>query len=200
MKWYWVIPPDGEPEPPCFIGDRGSLFSEETSVLWSGRRIEDWPPTHTIRSTKKRNDGAPWDVLASYLPAPVLSPRLQQALRVAGVDDLQFLPIHVLRSTGETLPGFAVANVFAAAAALDLEKSAYQRFPADFPAPERVGEISSLEKPVLVREGLEGRHIVRLEEYLHPLYASEHFKRVFEQGGFRGYQFIEIPVTSRVVH
>jgi hypothetical protein len=199
MRWYWALRPDGEPDPPCFVGDRGSLFSQDTSFLWSGCKVADWT-TQTIQSTRKSNDGPPWDVLASHLSAPVFSARLQQALGKAGVDDVQFLPISVLRSTGESLPGFAVANVFAATGALDLEKSVYQRFPADFPAPQRAGQIRSLEKPVLVREGLERRNIVRLEEYPALLYASEHFKRVFEQGGFTGYQFIEVPVTSRVFH
>ena len=193
MKWYWAIGPEGEPPKRCYVGDSGSLYAKDTSFLWSGTAVVNWHDTHTITSASTETDGEPLDVLISHLSVPVFSARLQMAVRSAGINNIQFLPIRVLKSDQQMLPGFAIANILSSVNALDLNSSRFQRFPAD--SPNFAGEIRSLETPVLLGQQLTDFHIVRLQQYLFPIFISDYFRRLFEEGGFTGYQFVEISVA-----
>jgi hypothetical protein len=97
-----------------------------------------------------------------------------------------------LDSKGEEVGDFAVANVIDVVAALDRERSLFDRYPPDYFAPQRRGQIAGIQRAVLRAEKLSGHDIVRLEEFPVSVYASEHFKDVFERGNFTGYSFSEV--------
>ena len=193
-RWFWLVDGDGTVGHP-FIATRGYLAGYERSAFTSGQAIERWEGRAWLGAGRPEDDGAPDDVLQEHLGVPVFSARLQRALEGAGIEDIQYLPIRVLRSDGTPLAGFAIANVLSLVPALDLAHSDYDTFPQDYFLPERRGLVRGLRLPVLLRDRLTGRHIVRLTDYPVSLYASEHFKTAFEEGGFTWYSFHEVRLS-----
>src|SRR5438094_582908 len=113
MNWYDVIPGDDNRVPNFFMATEEELFGRDWFDLKFGRSISDWNPETRLWSGERKWDGMPDDMLANALGWPVFSQRLRDVLAHDGIGtaDVQYLPIRIARSTGEELPGFAVANV-----------------------------------------------------------------------------------------
>ncbi|MFP5245261.1 MAG: imm11 family protein, partial [Thermoanaerobaculia bacterium] len=179
-----------------FVADEGDLFDVEDWMLAEGVSITNWNSASWVKATKVENDGDPDDVLQTYMALlPIYSSRLRRELEAAGVSGIQYLPIRVLRPDDSEIPGYAIANVVNKIAALDFERSRYTLFPADWIIEERRGDVWTIERPVLLASALGGHHIIRLEEHTSSLFVSEHFKQVFEDGGFSGYSFREVALS-----
>lgn len=73
---------------------------------------------------------------------------------------------------------FSVANVVATRAALDHKRSDFDVFPEDYFLADRRGRVRGIRKAVLKSAALKECDIVRLEEFLPSVYASEKFKDV----------------------
>jgi hypothetical protein len=110
----------------------------------------------------------------------------------AGISGIQYLRLKVLRVSGVELPGFAIANIINRIAALDLDRSDFSTYAADYFRPERRGEISRLRKPVLRERTLDGLDIFRLQEYPVAVFVSEKFVLAFRSAGCTGYAFREV--------
>jgi hypothetical protein len=196
MRWYWLIGCDNTVEEP-YVASEGDLGLDDW-LLSDGRAVSDWSGDAWVKAASEDEDGEPDDVLQTHYPLPIYSSRLRSALERAGVTGIQYLPIHVFHHDGREISGYAIANILNKVSALDFEHSTYTLFPADYFLEERRGDVSSLLKPVLVRGPLNGYHVVRLDEYEAPIYVSEVFKAVFEDGGFTGYSFSEVEVREDV--
>jgi hypothetical protein len=113
-----------------------------------------------------------------------------------GSHDIQYLPLRVFRSTGEEIHGFAIANVIACIAALDRQHS--QLLVEDESEIDpRTGQrkVIAIWKAALKRETLIGHDVVRLLEFPSPIFVSERFADVFQQGRFTGSVFLDpVPV------
>lgn len=196
MKWYWVIDCDNAVANP-YVADTGDLMGMEQWELWSGKPIANWDETAWIQARKPGNGGDPDDALQSYLSPPIYSTRLRQALEAAGIDGIQWLPLHVLRPDSTEIPDYSIANIVnLVEGALDLKRSDYDVYPADYFLPERVGKMRALRIPVLRGEKLNGLDIVRPAEYKVEYYVSERFKDAFEKAGCTGHSFREVQVVE----
>jgi hypothetical protein len=113
MNWYDMIFGFDNRSGRHFLADGDELFGHDLFDLSDGTVIANWNSKSLLRSTKREYDGPPDDILENSLVVPVFSARLRASLAQGGVGggDLQYLPIRVFQSTGEELPGFAVANV-----------------------------------------------------------------------------------------
>ena len=117
---------------PFQTGDE-DLYGLVGCHLKLGDRIQDWNANAWIRSRRRKDDGVPDDILAEHLDVPTFSRRLRDALKKArvGIKDLQYLPVHVFKSTGEELEGYAFANVITRIKALDYDRTDWGPLPPD---------------------------------------------------------------------
>lgn len=195
MQWYWLITNDNTVVNP-FVSDEGGLDGIDEWMFGECRVIEAWSGNAWLQAASVANDGDPDDSLQNHLGLLVFSKRLQTTLTSAGIDRIQYLPIHVLRPNGVKCgEGFAIANVLDRVAALDLNHTVHSRFPDDYFLPERRGQLRSIRQVTLLREPLHARHVIRLTEYTTPVYVSEKFKKTFEDGGFTGLSFAPVNLS-----
>lgn len=196
MRWYHVIDYDNAVADP-YVAGTGDLMGVDHENLWGGTPVATWNADAWIKPDSPEDDGDPDDSLQSYLPPPIYSTRLRQALESAGIGGIQWLPLHVLRPDGTEIPGYAIANIVnLVEGALDLERSDYDVYPPDYFLPERVGKVRGVRIPVLRGEKLPGLDIVRLAEAKAAFYVSERFKDAFEKAGCTGHSFREVEVVG----
>ena len=194
MKWFDALECDNAmPDP--YVADAGEIGMEEW-LLRCAQVAKNWPEGAWVKAVKPTNDGDPDDVLQSYLGLPIYSMRLRSALREQGIEDVQYLPLRVLRPNDEEIKGFTIANITTVRDALDRQRSDFSVYADDYFLPQRRGQISAVRKPVFMASCLEGCDIFRLDGYLVAYYVSERFKKAFEQGRFTGYSFREIEVQG----
>lgn len=199
MKWYHVIR-YGNPVHNPYVAGTGDLMGLDEEDLWGGMLISHWNESAWIKAETPEDDGEADDTLQSYLHPPIYSARLRHALEVAGICGIQYLPLHVLRPDGTEIPGYAIANILnLVEGALDLERSDYDVYPADYFLPERVGRVRGIRIPVLREKKLRGLDAVRLAEAKAAFYVSERFKAAFENAGCTGHSFVEIELSEQPV-
>ena len=196
MKPYRLAKQEFTPKSPLpFVGDHGSLFEKDTGFLQCGVQVLNWDSSATIRSTKEKNDGSPRDVLVSYMNAPVFSEQLCDAI-TQSISGIEYLPIQVLRSNGQSAGNFFVINVTNKVDALHMEKSNIQRYEEDYFLEERIGSIRFVGNVVLREERIKDLDIFRLSNYLMSIFVSEKFRRIVEDGGFTGAEFFDVDIAQ----
>jgi hypothetical protein len=196
MSWFKVIPGENTVADP-FVADADNLDWLGAWRLADGESVSEWRVEAMMKATSSENDGRPDDVLLNHHRLPIFSAALRQALENASVrGGIQYLPIHVLRPAGDEYEGYAVANIVERRAALDLERSDYDRFAADYFIESRRGRISTLRRTMLKSSALRGADILRLEEYRPPIFVSDVFRSAFENGGFTGWGFHPVEVVE----
>jgi hypothetical protein len=166
-----------------------------------GKRIRGWNLNASLRSISRKDDGVPDDVLKVHLHVPTFSQRLCDALKKAGVAvaDIQYLPVHVYKSTGEELEGYAFANVITRVAALNYDSTDW----GDLPPDEEEGidpntgkpEVQAIWRAALIGRKLKGHDMIRLLEFWPPVYVSERFADVYRAGNFTGATLTPVVVT-----
>ena len=175
-----------------FETEDDDLYGFNGGHLSLGNRIHDWNPNTWIRSKHRKYDGVPDDILSVHLGVPTFSRRLREALERADVGrkDVQYLPVHVFKSTGEELEGYAFANVITRIKALDYDRTDWGPLPPD---PEEgvdpdtgKPEVQAIWCAALKEAKLKGHDIIRLVEFFPPVYVSERFADVYRNGNFTG--------------
>jgi hypothetical protein len=185
MNWYWVIDCDNSVDDPL-VADEVELHGIDESILDSGIPLTDWNPEVTFYASSPKWDGEPDDVLQNALGAPVYSPRLQDALNLAGIEGIQYLPVRVCHADGVEVPGYALANIINLVACLDWEKAEYRRWKG------RPGQVRSITHLVVKGDALRGYDIVRMKEFPVKILASQKFVDVFLRNRFTGYSFAQL--------
>jgi hypothetical protein len=193
MKWYMPYMWMNAVDDPLVV-DSGELVGLDEAELWRGQIMESWAiPVLVVEDPA--NDGVPDDVLQNHLGLPIFSPRLRGALNAAGIGGIQYLEIEVARPNGARVVGYSIANITERRAALDTERSDFDRFPDDYFLPERRGRIRAVRMPILRGSSLGGCDIFRLDEYPVKFFVSQRFRDQFELGKFTGMEFAEIRVV-----
>jgi hypothetical protein len=123
---------------------------------------------------------------------PIFSQRLRDALQRARVatKDIQYLPIHVFRSTGEEVEGYTIANVIARVPALNYDLTDWGPLPPD----EKEGidprtgrpQVQAIWRAALQSTKLKGHDMIRLVEFWPPVLVSHRFADVYREGHFTG--------------
>ncbi|MGH7139578.1 MAG: imm11 family protein [Pirellulales bacterium] len=200
MKWYCMIETtdeDGVPPYPLLAGDE-DLFGHDYSEFKRGQLVDGWNPNSLIRAINATYDGRADDVLGTVGHFPVFSERLRVALadEKIALADIQYLPIRVFRTTGEELPGFAVANVVARVAALDADRSFMLKLDYD-QIDHATGKpkVKSFGRAALWEEPLRGHDAIRLLESSFDVFVSQRFVKVFTSHGFTGARFNPVTVS-----
>jgi hypothetical protein len=198
MKWYEmsIETSEGWP-PPTFYADEKELSGCSRGDFKDGNAIADWNNNSLLCSSSPDTDGDPDDVLDNVMNVLVFSGRFINALRDAHVatGDIQYLPIHVFRSTGEELPGFAVANVIARVAALDPDRSFMLELDYDkTDALTGKPRVKGIGKTALRSEPLQRHDVIRLLEFFPSVFVSQRFVDVFNKHRFTGAEFKPVVV------
>lgn len=179
-----------------FQTDDDDLCGFDSYDLEVGKRIRGWDSNACLRSTRRKFDGVPDDVLLEHLAVPTLSRRLRDALKRShvGSKDLQYLPVHVFRFTGEELEGYAFANVITRISALDFDASEGLWLDDNSQVDPHTGKVrvNGILRAALLREKLEGHDVVRLVEFFPPVFVSERFVDVYRAGNFTGATFTPV--------
>jgi hypothetical protein len=194
VKWYWVVSCDQTVDDPV-VADCADLKGFDEAALLNGQPLDSWDASAWFQATNPEDDGTPDDVLQNHLGLPIFSQRLRNALEEAGIRDIQYLPVTVIRPDGHRLTGFSIGNVLRLVPALDLQKSDYDVFPQDYFLPTRRGMVQGIRRAVLLGHALNEYDVIRLKEFKRGLYVSERFTSVFGAGRFTGYSFHEVPVS-----
>jgi hypothetical protein len=164
-----------------------NFFGVETWELKEGAVMKKWNPESWLRSPSAADDGIPFDVLAVHLCLPTFSPRLRSALsKVFHHDEVQWLPVRVIRHTGEELQGFSIANFLNPVMALDRSATGVLQVADEIDPATGEPWIRGLGRPALKREVLKARTVIRLLEYPYPIFVSEQVAAVFRTGHFTG--------------
>jgi hypothetical protein len=193
-EWYEVIECDNAVDDP-YISDSGDLCGVEEWQLRNGQPLLKWDPSSWIQCTDENTDGIPDDALQNHLGIPIFSKDLTAIVQDFKLARVQFLPIRVLRNSGDEIPGYSVANILSVSPAMDLSESTYDIFPLDYFLPVRRGQISAVYDMVLRGSCLLGHNLVRVQQFLPALFASGKFKHEFERERLTGYSFRPIRVT-----
>ena len=195
MKFYWMLFNKSTLRDPL-VADQAELHGVDPDDLCKGRRIYDWNNASFVAVAEDGRDGEPDDVLQSVIPVPIFSRRLRDALTRLEPLEAQYLDLRVMRSNGESIDGFAVANILTRIAALDMDRSQYRVFPPDYFIVERRGLVNALRVPALRREALSTDvHVFRLIEFWPCVFVSERFVNVFRFSKFTGADFEEVEVS-----
>jgi hypothetical protein len=196
MKWYDVIQGEENRVPNFFMATKFDLLGHGRLAPVRGIAINEWSKMPRLWSDKPEWDGMPDDILANSLHWPIFSRRLRDALRDAGIGihDIQYLPVHVARTTGEEISDVAVANVITRVPALDREHSFLLSVNEDKIDPSTgQPDVTGIGKPALRAELIGGHDVLRIVEYFPPIFVSERFVQVFNRHGFTGTTFRAIP-------
>jgi hypothetical protein len=194
MRWYWVVTNDNAVADPL-VTDEGDLHGFEDWMLVDCREITNWPVNAWVGTSTPANDGEPDDSLQNHFDLLIFSHRFRTALADAGIGEIQFLPIDVVRPGGGRVEGYRVANLLSCVTALDLERSKFTRYPNDYFLPERRGQLELLRGVTLSATALQGHDIVRLKEYRSKVFVSERFAAVVRFGRFTGLSFSEVKLS-----
>ncbi len=116
----------------------------------------------------------------------------RDALAKAGVgrNDVQYLPVHILKSTGEELEGYSFANVIARVSALDYDRTDWGPLPPDpdegiDPETGKL-KVQGIWRAALIEAKLRGHDLIRLVEFFPPVFVSQRFADVYRNGNFTG--------------
>lgn len=200
-NWYKVMLLVEEYEDehrPHLFANEDDLHGFTSYDLEQGSAINGWDADSWLRSARlEYEDGPAYDMLASSLHLPIFSLRLQRALDRSGcaVKDLQYLPINVFKSTGEQVRGFAIANVITRIKALDHDNCFLLELDDEIDPLTGTNHVHSVGRFALRAAPLAGHDIIRLVEFWPPVFVSERFKRVFDEGGFTGATFSPVRVS-----
>lgn len=190
-KWFdMILGEENSAEFPLHTTGEKLLGVEHAMDLKIGRRCDTWDPQSILFSAKSENDGTPEELLANTLHLPVFSKSLREALGDIGIQDIQYLPIRVARSTGDEIPGYEVANILTRLPALDREhtKLLMEKKEEIDPLTGRA-KVTGMWRAALKGVMLEGHDIIRLVEFWPLVCVSERFVNVFTKHRFHGATF-----------
>jgi hypothetical protein len=196
MNWYSLNLGEENRLENCFFADDADLPGWDwLTDFTSGQQIFEWDANSILRSTKLNNDGLPDDMLANVFHLPVFSQRLRDNLsrKRVGIDNIQYLPIRVAQSSGIEFQGFMIANVVTTIPALCREKS-FLLSTNDNEIDQTTGQpkVTGVGKAALFASLLQGHDMIRVLEFLRPLFVSERFVNAFQDAGFTGATFSKV--------
>jgi hypothetical protein len=150
-----------------------------------GERLGALPPL-TFRK-RVGDHGSFVDYMGSTPFCMVVSDRFVEALRSAGVDNVDYYPAQLVdEASGQTTAGYHAANVVGVVACMDREKSVYTLMPG-FPT-DVIGRNGVLEFKALHLDysKVQGAKMLRLFEKTGIIIVHESVKEAIEKAGLLG--------------
>lgn len=150
--------------------------SDKKLIDTTGSLISNWSPLE-IKFFKKKKVG---DIAWLYPNDIIINEKAKTSITPLVKNDVELLPLKLLDDT------YYFFNVITILDALDEEHSDISRLDN--------GKIINCRKYNFKEEVLNGVHVFMLPQFLKSkrIYVSEEFKKVTEENGLKGYQFIEL--------
>lgn len=177
-QWYRLLQSDNDDAGKPFIVCDSCYHECDKTILESGIEILNWNSKSWVKSTSSDCDGNPADIIFDYTTIPIVSSKIMNAIIVnkVNIDDLQFLPINVIQSTGNELHGYHVINIKNRLAGLDRDRS-FMLSESDEEIDPNTGRplITGVFRIALVSNVVHGHDIARLIEFNSAVLVSQHF-------------------------
>lgn len=169
----------------CDVGKIGSM---NKYITFNGEKIDEWEEVNFEYDSAQGN--VLTDFLANVYRWLLVSDNFRYLTESIIKDQVQYLPIKIIdRVTKMQIDSYSVANVVMVADAFDIENSEYDIFELDDK------KVFSVRKYALKSNKLVGMHIFRLKEDTIPVFVSENLKKVIEDNGLIGFDFLEVKVV-----
>lgn len=162
-----------------------SYLPDDLNIDWAtGSRMASVAPVPVEALIEPGDEGDMVDLIK--VPLPLMSHRLADALRDAGVDNIEYFPCSILvESTGEVIDDMLAFNIVGTVACADLAKS-------EFEDEGGMGVISlTFDKLILDPSRATGLKVFRLAEYTPAIMVHETVRTFLEQRGFADLVFTE---------
>lgn len=167
--------------------DVASIGNMNEYITISGKEIKQWDKV--VFEYDSTEGSILTDYLANLHRWFVVSEKFCDKTQKISENQVQYLPVKVIdRFTGIEVDSYFVANIVTIIDALDLDNSKYDVFELDDE------KIISVEKYALKSSEIVDKHIFRLKDDTIPIFVSETLKKVIEDNGFIGFEFLEVDV------
>ena len=189
MQWYKLILGEENLRQDSLFATEEDFGELEPWDFKECKRIDEDGTVLLYKVATPKDDGTPDDILSEHLGIPVFSPRLSTALEEnkIGTDDVQYIPVSILSSKGKPIDKFKLANVLTQVDAIDIPNCIL--IDPDLPRidPE-TGELDTINilKMALYEHALRNHDIVRLTNFLPPVFVSERFAQIFNDNQCTG--------------
>lgn len=184
---YYKLMYDYEKDNEYVFSDIANIGTMNEYITISGKRIEHWE--NVIFEYDSAQGNILTDYLANLYRWLVVSDKFRQVTEDVLENQVQYLPVKLKdRLTNYVVDSYSVANIITLIDALDLQKSKYDIFELDDK------KIISVEKYALKRDKILDKHIFRLKDDEIPVFVSETLKKVIEDNGLIGFEFLQVDV------
>jgi hypothetical protein len=166
--------------------------------LMAGKYIEEWD-TNTTAYYDEEEEHTDYPFATSLLP--VCSTRLKSLMENLGLENIQYLPLRIIRRDGpKEVDGYYIANYLNVIDCLDRERSVYQVWTKDNllfweKRLQRLGTFRDVTKAVIDSKKIGDAPIFRLWGWEMMVVVRENVKQVIEEAGITGCMFREIEVV-----
>lgn len=188
MNWYRLLMTSQENRDSFFCAFTGEIPCLPEVKKRVATVIPEWHSSSWVGSDSPEDDGEPDDYLITNQEFVLLSARVREVMEADAelARDVQFLPIHVRRSTGEEIPGYSVLHVLPRIEALKRE-ACFMLYEKEDPDPATgKPRIFAVGRLVVYALALDGHHVVRLLDYPSDLLCSERFAKLWKKHKFTG--------------
>ncbi|MEZ6050004.1 MAG: hypothetical protein R3C02_01225 [Planctomycetaceae bacterium] len=128
------------------------------------------------------------DYLCTNQELDIVSARVRDAVQSHPeiARDVQFLPIHVRRSTGEEIPGYSVMNVLPRIEAVNREKCFWLKEADDIDPETEKPRIYAIGRVAVYAKALSGCEVLRLMDFPSSIIFSQRLADIWTSNRFTG--------------
>lgn len=169
----------------CDVGKIGSM---NKYITLSGEKIDGWEEVSFEYNSEQGH--VLTDLLANVYRWLLVSNNFRYLLESIIKDQIQYLPVKIIdKVTSKEIHSYSVANIVTMVDAFDFENS-------EFDVLEMDGQkVFLVRKYVLKSNEIIGKHIFRLKDDTIPIFVSGALKKVIEDNGLLGFDFLEVKVV-----
>lgn len=179
---------DYEKEDSYVYCDVGKIGSMNKYITLSGGKIDGWEEVSFEYNSEQGH--VLTDFLANVYRWLLVSNNFRYLSESIIKDQIQYLPVKIIdKVTNKEINSYSVANIVTMVDAFDFENS-------EFDILEMDGQkVFLVRKYVLKSNEIIGKHIFRLKDDTIPIFVSGTLKKVIEDNGLLGFDFLEVKVV-----
>lgn len=171
-----------------FVADAWDLKCHERNDFCCGQEIPNWPNEISFQASKRDMEGDLDDFVVNDAMVPLVTKRLLDLINALKAPAFQALPADAIWCSGRRERVF-ILNFTKLIPGLDMRNTRIERYPNDYPNPQKRGKIWVIMTPVLLRRAVLGWDLFRCEGYPDELFASNGFRDRFNRAAMTGVAF-----------